>query len=107
MGRTLPAIAKGWLRGFKNKSGSWGNASTATIFETGNEEDTVCGTVVKMTPEEVKMLDPYEGYPWLYYRKVVKLTAYMVMGGTSSPMELDSQAYIIQEEKYNNFVEPI
>ena len=53
MSRTLPAEAKGWLRGFKATAMTWGGKSTATIWKTGKEEDSVLGTVVKMTLDEV------------------------------------------------------
>ena len=101
MTRTLPAIAKGWLRGFKSLAVTWGGCSTATIWETGKQEDTVCGTIVKMTPEEVASLDPYEAYPWKYYRKVIKVTAYKAGPTAESPLEaveVDCQPYIIVED---------
>ena len=87
MSRTLPAVAKGWLRGFKATASTWGGKSTATIWETGKEEDTVCGTVVKMTLDEVEELDPYEAYPFKYNREHLTLTAYKASDGTGEPGE--------------------
>ena len=109
MGRTLPAVAKGWLRGFKSLASTWGGRSTATIWETGKEEDTVLGTVVKMTKQEVESLDPYEAYPFKYDRKEIKLTAFKVSEGkeeSTEGFELNCQAYVIHEHKYNDFAEP-
>ena len=75
--RTFPAIAKGWLRGFKAITKSWENKSTATIWFTGNVvDDFVTGIVVKMTKLEVSKLDPYEGYPYKYIRINLKLHVY-------------------------------
>ena len=85
--RTYPAIAQGWLRGFKHTSKNWENCSVATIYQTHKEgtNDQVIGTVVKMTIEEVHALDPYEGFsetprqnnkPNTYDRIPIKLKAY-------------------------------
>ena len=104
--RTLPAVAKGWLRGFKATSATWSGKSVATIWQTGNEDDAVCGTVVKMTNQEVERLDPFEGHPFKYKRQVVKLTAFKV-GEPDEGFELECQAYIIlDKEDYNVFVDP-
>jgi len=107
--RTFPAVATGWRRGFKGHSQGWGGCSTATMFETGQQEDTVRGTVVRMTPGEVKSLDPFEGYPHKYYRKTLKLTVYKATTGSGSLLEgfeVESQAYVMPEDQYNEFREP-
>ena len=107
--RTFPATATGWRRGFKGHSKGWGGCSTATIFETGKQEDTVCGTVVRMTPEEVTSLDPFEGCPYKYCRKIVKLTAYKPTTVSGSPrveFKVNSQAYIMPEDRFNDFCDP-
>ena len=83
--RTYPVIAKGWLRGFKSKSRNWKGCSTATIFQTGKEEDTVYGTAVRLTKAEIQKLDPFEGYPYKYGRFPVKVTAFTVSEGTTMP----------------------
>ena len=110
MSRTVPAIAKGWLRGFKGSACTWGDKSTATMFETGNEEDTVCGTAVKMTQKEIEALDPYEAYPFKYIRKELKLTAFKAGDGTGGEPEQfeieDAQAYIIRDDVHNTFDTP-
>ena len=89
--RTLPAQAKGWLRGYKATAVTWGGKSVATIWQTGNQEDSVCGTIVKMTKAEVAALDPYEAYPFKYDRISLTLTAFKAEseGEALKPFELE------------------
>ena len=143
--RTFPAIAKGWLRGFKAITKSWENKSTATIWFTGNVvDDFVTGIVVKMTKLEVSKLDPYEGYPYKYIRINLKLNVYDRNSNKNNVVETNEddddksssgyttttstttttttnddmkdgwyelgpnncQAYVMHEDKYNEFVDP-
>ena len=109
MTRTLAAEAKGWLRGYKATAVTWGGKSVATIWKTGKDEDSVLGTVVKMTKAEVEALDPYEAYPFKYDRIKLTLNAFKAEseGEAPKPFELECQAYaIIDKEKYNVFVDP-
>ena len=62
-----------------------------------------------MTKQEVESLDPYEGFPFKYYRKELKLTAFNVTDSSEAPaegFELNCQAYVIHDDKYNDYAEP-
>ena len=79
----MPVELKGYLRGFKGYTERW-NGSVATLFETGNPSDSVLGTVVKMSDEQVAILDTYEGHPTFYKRRDLKVTAYNFDEATGS-----------------------
>ena len=74
--RTYAAEAKGWRRGYTGISKEFGGASVATIEQTGKDDDSVIGIVVKLTEKEVEALDPYEGYPQWYERIKINLAVY-------------------------------
>ena len=57
-----------------------GHGSVATLKQTGSNSDSVCGVVVRLTPQEVDILDPWERYPAWYDRKALTLTAYRKNG---------------------------
>ena len=107
--RTLPAQAKGWLRGYKATSVTWGGKSIATIWQTGNQEDSVCGTIMNMTKAEVAALDSYKGHTFKYDRIFLNLTAFKAEseGEAPKPSEMKVQAFAIaNEEKYAMIVDP-
>ena len=89
---TLPVELRGYLRGFKGYTDRW-KGSVATFYKTENPNDTVLGTVVKMTPEQVKILDGYEGHPTFYERIDLSVLAYDIdeeTGLYTRPFELDT-----------------
>ena len=105
MQNTLPVELFGYLRGFKGHTERW-NGAVATLYSSGNPSDSVLGTVVKMTPEQVAILDTYEGHPTFYKRTDLKVTAYDLDDATgyyTRPFELDSVGYIMLDEVSNTF----
>ena len=108
--RTIPVHLRGWKRGFCGYA--WEGTSAATIFETQGASDFVEGIAVAMTQREIESLDPYEGYPYVYDRLPVTLTAFVGSNQMSDRVKgrvqektVDGIAYVRVQEN-EDFVQP-
>ena len=73
-GATL--ISTGWLDGYRLVFGGFSHArggGTANLVAT-NQGDRAHGVLFHMTPKDWDRLDPFEGYPRVYDRHVVRIT---------------------------------
>ena len=73
--RTVAAEAIGWIRAFSNVAPRWENKSAATLLKS-SDSSTVCGIAIKLSSDEVKTLDFFEGYPDWYDRVDITLKVY-------------------------------
>ena len=71
-----PAVLSGWKLSFAGKSRIWGGAVATVKRKSG-----VCtaGVVYRVTPADLDRLDRFEGYPFVYNRRKLKVK---ILGNT-------------------------
>ena len=65
-----PAILSGWKLSFAGKSRIWGGAVATVKQEAGKY---TAGVLYRVTDNDLEKLDRYEGYPYVYDRRELKI----------------------------------
>lgn len=67
----LPAYARGWHRVFRGQSRTWGGAGVASLEKAPG--GVTYGSACLVTPQDLEVLDRYEGVPFAYRRHKIKI----------------------------------
>ena len=71
-----------------------GKHKSSHLAKNRKQNDVVEGIALRMTQEEISLLDPFEGYPTWYTRENISFDTYVKNGREIEQITVEGQAYI-------------